>query len=194
MILQSRAKLIWGVTTAPARRGHFAMGVGLEAGLALDAMADELAALIDRADDAAISGDEEELVAALTALGERLFVLRPFVPDGKTALPSNWRDLLRMWVTGVDVSIIGTSNMGVVEEAFTYRLVWALEALRTKRVTLGWSPDIVAGGGAAALETGVAPSTVAKATAGPQRASGSPGLPAKSGREMSIEDAHRAVK
>src|SRR5262245_5947312 len=45
--------------------------------------------------------------------------------------------------------------MRVVEEAFTYRLVWALEAIRTRRVSLGWSPDIIAGGGAAALETGV---------------------------------------
>jgi hypothetical protein len=30
-----------------------------------------------------------------------------------------------------------------------------LEALRTRRATQGWSPDIVAGGGAAAVETGV---------------------------------------
>jgi hypothetical protein len=56
---------------------------------------------------------------------------------------------------------LGTGNMGVVEEAFTYRLVWALEALRTRRVTLGWSPDLVAGGGAAALETGVPRLTMA---------------------------------
>jgi hypothetical protein len=154
-ILEARAQLIWGTTTAPARRGHFAMGVGLEAGLALDAMADDLSALIDRADDASLSGNEEELVAALIALAERLLVLRPFVPEAKNALPQNWRDLLRMWVTGADVNTIGTSNMGVVEDAFTYRLVWALEALRTRRVTLGWSPDIIAGGGAAALDTGV---------------------------------------
>jgi hypothetical protein len=154
-ILQARAQLIWSTTTASTRRGHFAMGVGLEAGLALDAMADDLGTLIDQADSAALSGDEEALVAALTALAERLLVLRPFVPDAKNALPQNWRDLLRMWVTGVDVNTIGTSNMGVVEDAFTYRLVWALEALRTRRITLGWSPDIIAGGGAAALDTGV---------------------------------------
>jgi hypothetical protein len=154
-ILQARAQLIWSTTTASTRRGHFAMGVGLEAGLALDAMADDLGTLIDRADNAALPGDEEALVAALTALAERLLVLRPFVPDAKNALPQNWRDLLRMWVTGVDVNTIGTSNMGTVEDAFTYRLVWALEALRTRRIALGWSPDIIAGGGAAALDTGV---------------------------------------
>ena len=155
LILQARARLIWGATTAPARRGHFAMGVGLEAGLALDAMADQLGALIDQADEAALSGDEEHLVTALVGLAERLLVLRPFVPEAKNALPANWRNLLRMWVTGVDVNTIGTENMGVIEDAFTYRLVWALEALRTRRMALGWTPDAIAGGGAATLETGV---------------------------------------
>lgn len=155
VILQTRAKLIWNSTTPATRRGHFAMGVGLEAGLALDAMANELAPLIDQADDASITGNEAELGNALVALAQRLLVLRPFVPEQKNALPANWQNLLRQWVTGVEVNAIGPDNMGVVEEAFTYRLVWALEALRTRRVTLGWSPDIIAGGGAAALETGV---------------------------------------
>jgi hypothetical protein len=40
-ILKARAQLIWTHTTPAARKGHFAMGVGLEAGLALDAMAGE---------------------------------------------------------------------------------------------------------------------------------------------------------
>jgi hypothetical protein len=58
-------------------------------------------------------------------------------------------------VSGVDVNIIGADNMRIVEDAFTYRLVWALEAIRTRRISLGWSPDIVAGGAAATLETSV---------------------------------------
>jgi hypothetical protein len=45
--------------------------------------------------------------------------------------------------------------MRIVEDAFTYRLVWALEAIRTRRMSLGWSPEIIAGGAAATLETGV---------------------------------------
>src|SRR6201999_4298443 len=51
-LLQARAQLIWRSTTTSARRGHFAMGVGLEAGLALDTMANELGTLIDQADEA----------------------------------------------------------------------------------------------------------------------------------------------
>ena len=92
---------------------------------------------------------------ALAQLAVRLLVIRPFVPDKKNTLPPNWVDLLKEWVSGTGVSVIGTENMRIIEDAFAYRLVWALEALRTRRVTLGWSSEIVSGGGAASLETGV---------------------------------------
>ena len=154
-ILEARANLIWSVTTPQARRGHFAMGVGLEAGLAIDAMATDLGQLIDRADLAALPGDVDELSDALAGLAERLLVMRPFIPDKKNSLPGNWKAILHQWVSGTEVSVISPHNMKVVEDAFTYRLVWALEAIRTRRVSLGWSPDIIAGGAAAALETGV---------------------------------------
>jgi hypothetical protein len=154
-ILRARAQLIWTSTTPQARKGHFAMGVGLEAGLTIDAMADELAKQIDRADAAAISGDVDKLSKALIGLGERLLVMRPFIPDKNNPLPADWKAVLRQWISGTDVDMIGAHNMRIVEEAFTYRFVWALEAIRTRRVSLGWSPVIIAGGGAAALETGV---------------------------------------
>ncbi|MGL1245528.1 hypothetical protein ACSTKY_22810, partial [Vibrio parahaemolyticus] len=63
-VFEARANLIWSVTTPQARRGHFAMGVGLEAGLTIDAMAEELGALIDRADAASLPGDVDELADA----------------------------------------------------------------------------------------------------------------------------------
>ena len=154
-LFEVRADLIWKTTTAQARRGHFAMGVGLEAGLTIDAMADDLAELLDRADKTALSGDIDELVDALSGLGERLLFMRPFIPDKANALPANWKAILRSWVSGEEVSKIGPQNMRAVEEAFTYRLVWALEAIRTRRMSLGWSPETVAGGAAAAVETGV---------------------------------------
>jgi hypothetical protein len=131
------------------------MGVGLEAGLSIDAMADELAELLDRADEAALSSDVDELVDALSGLGERLLFMRPFISDKANALPANWKAILRGWVSGEEVATIGPQNMRAVEEAFTYRLVWALEAVRTRRMSLGWSPDTVAGGAAASVETGV---------------------------------------
>ncbi|WP_368911890.1 hypothetical protein [Taklimakanibacter deserti] len=51
--------------------------------------------------------------------------------------------------------MIGPNNMRTIEDAFMYRLVWALEGIRTRRVSLGWTPDVAAGGAAASLETGV---------------------------------------
>jgi hypothetical protein len=154
-ILQARAALIWRCTTPQARQGHFAMGVGLEAGLALDEMGDELAILLDRADLAALSGDVEGLSDALAGLAEKLLVIRPFVPDKRNALPQDWRNLLSKWVSGADVEEIGAKKMHIIEDAFAYRLVWALEALRMRRVSRGWESEFVAGGAAASLETGV---------------------------------------
>lgn len=154
-ILAARANVIWSHTTPQARTGHYAMGVGLEAGLAIDQMADVLGMLVDQADEAALRDDAEALAAALAQLAARLLVIRPFVPDKKNTLPPDWARILKEWVSGTDVNVIGAENMRIIEDAFAYRLVWALEALRTRRVTLGWSSEIVSGGGAASLETGV---------------------------------------
>ncbi|MCC5793926.1 MAG: DEAD/DEAH box helicase [Chromatiales bacterium] len=181
-VFEARADLIWKITTEQARRGHFAMGVGLEAGLSIDAMAAELTELLDRADNAALSGDIDVLADALGALGERLLFIRPFVSDKKNALPANWKAILRSWVSGEEVATIGSKNMRAVEEAFTYRLVWALEAIRTRRISLGWSPDTVVGGAAAAaVETGVPRFMMAMLI----RA----GLPSRRAAKAAIEDA-----
>lgn len=154
-LIEARARLIWASTTAEVRRSHFAMGVGLESGLAIDLMADELSDLIDQADNASVNGDIEDLVEALQELGERLLTVRPFVPNGGKTLPSGWQAILRAWVSGERVTEIGSQNMRFVEDAFSYRLAWALEAVRARRLALGWSPESVAGGAAAVLENGV---------------------------------------
>lgn len=153
MILETRAAMIWKNSTAESRKGHFAMGVGLDAGLILDTLAEELNALIDQADAAAVSGRKVRLSQSLVAIAKKLLVVRPFVPNF-TEFPEKWEDLLTAWVSGESIGVIGADNMRFVEEAFTYRLVWALEALRTRRLALGWEPMAIAGGGAAALETG----------------------------------------
>ena len=180
-VFEARADLIWKITTEQARRGHFAMGVGLEAGLSIDAMAAELSVLLDRADNASLSGDVGELANALGSLGDRLLFMRPFASDKKNALPANWKAILRSWVSGEDVASIGPKNMRAVEDAFTYRLVWALEAIRTRRMTLGWTPDTVVGGAAAAVETGVPRLMMAMLI----RA----GLPSRRAAKAAIEDA-----
>lgn len=152
-ILRTRAALIWAHTTPDTRRGHYAMGVGLDSGLVLDGLAEELAVLFDQADLAAIQADAEALGDTLVELASRVLVIRPFALDG--GLPVGWQAILRQWITGADVALIGADRMKTVEDAFAYKLVWALEAIRTRRVTQGWEPDLVAGGAAAAVETGV---------------------------------------
>ncbi|HJP69071.1 MAG TPA: DEAD/DEAH box helicase, partial [Sphingomicrobium sp.] len=156
----ARAKVIWASTTAAQRRGHFAMGAGLEAGLVLDAMADDLEDLLDGADHAALAGEVDALAQSLAGLVERLLEVRPFAPDD--ALPRNWREILSSWLAGVPLREIGAENMRFIEDAFAYRLVWALEAVRMRRVALGWEPEILAGGAGACLETGLPKFVMAK--------------------------------
>ncbi|MCU0999281.1 DEAD/DEAH box helicase [Stenotrophomonas maltophilia] len=153
-ILLSRARLIWNTTTVEQRKGQFAMGVGLESGLAIDALAAELTQLLDRGDEAALASDADALIAALVGMGERLLAIRPFVPDDP--LPANWRDLLATWVHGQDVAAIGQEAMRIVDDAFVYRLVWAIEALRmNRRINGGESELPVEGAAAACLEAGL---------------------------------------
>ena len=158
-IMIARAKLIWNKSTAQHRRSQFAMGVGLESGLALDAVSAELTAHLDKADAAAMQGNASELTAAFIAMADRLFQIRPFVPSAE--LPANWRDVLTAWISGVDVALIGIDNMQLVEEAFIYRLTWAAEALRMKRRAEGGASAYVEGSAAACLEAGLPSSRMA---------------------------------
>lgn len=135
------------------------MGLGLESGLALDLVSKELTALLDLADAAAFEGDPKKLAESLTSMADRLFAIRPFIPD--VDLPDDWRDILTYWVSGVDVAHIGVKNMRLVEEAFVYRLTWALEALRMKRRIEGGESDQIEGGAAACLESGLPNNTMA---------------------------------
>ncbi len=152
-VLEARARLIWNKSDAGQRRSQFAMGVGLEAGLAIDALAAELTEMLAQADGAAVEGDPQRLADNLIGLAERLFLIRPFVPD--VELPLGWRDLLRAWVSGADVDTLGLDNLRIVEDAFVYRLVWAIEAIRMRRRARGEESEIIEGGAAAALETGL---------------------------------------
>jgi len=152
-ILLARAKLIWANTTAETRKGHFAMGVGFDTGVQLDSIANELETMIDNADSAAIRGDIPVLVCALIKLCEKLLAVRPFRP--KDPLPENWKTILEQWISGKNVDEIGADFMPFIEEVFAYKMIWALEAVRMRRISHGWKPNVYTGGGAASLENGV---------------------------------------
>lgn len=151
-LLSARARLIWAHTTPQRRKEHFCMGVGLDTGLLLDAIADELNAALDEADEAALNGDTDQLHAALVRLGEPLFKIQPFKPD---ALAADWKGLLEQWLKGISIDLIGPGNVPVIEQLFSYRLVWAIEAIRMRRLAAGWEPEYITGGAAACAENGV---------------------------------------
>ena len=158
-ILEARARLIWNKSTSVQRQSQFAMGVGLESGLSIEAIAVELTALLDQADIAALQGNADVLGDALIDLAERFFSIRPFIPEED--LTGNWPHLLRTWIKGDDVADIGLDNMRIVEEAFVYRLVWAIEALRMHRRVNGDESEYLEGSAAACLETGLPQITMA---------------------------------
>jgi hypothetical protein len=151
-ILSARARLIWSNTTSQRRKEHFCMGVGLDTGLMLDAIADELNKALDDADGAALSGDTDSLYSALVRLCEPLFRIQPFKPD---ALSENWRELLKQWVKGISIDLIGPDKVPIIEDHFSYRLVWAIEAIRMRRLASGWQPESITGSAAACAENGV---------------------------------------
>ena len=151
-LLEARAKLIWTVTTPTVRKGYFAMGLGLNSGQAIDAIAPELEHLLDGADHAASIGDANALARNLMGLADKLFTISPFAPE---KLDPEWETLLEQWVTGTEIEDIGASNMPFIEEAFCYRLVWALEAVRVRRLSAGWEPVSQTGAASAAIENGL---------------------------------------
>ena len=156
-ILNARAHLIWNETTAQQRRGYFAMGIGLDAGLLVDEMAETLAEDLDRADIAALQGDTESLLEALVRLATRLLSVRPFTPKSRNVLQGEWEEVLHRWIHGESSSSDSKKSADLIEDAFTFRLVWALEALRVRRLSGGWEPefDSVPGAAAACVDTGL---------------------------------------
>jgi superfamily II DNA/RNA helicase len=176
-VLQARARLIWNKSTSAQRRATFAMGIGLEAGLAVNAIAADLTALLDQADLGALQGDLTLLTASLAGLGNHLFAIRPFIPDD---LPANWQTLLHAWLSGTDVASLGPDNIRIIEDAFVYRLVWAIEAVRMRRRANGGQSDLIEGTASAVLEAGVPQAMMAMLV----RA----GLPSRTAAMMAVRD------
>ena len=135
IVLKTRARLIWNQTSTVQRKGYFAMGVGLDTGVAIDALAENLATELDRADLAALQGDLDSLKSAMIVLASNLLVIPPFAPAN--GLPEGWENILAQWLSGAPISEISEEGVSVIEDAFVYRLVWAIEVVRTRRVAHG---------------------------------------------------------
>ena len=156
ILLIGRAEFIWRNSTESDRKGYFRLGVGFSTGIKIESQFENLCMLIDQADLATISNDTVTLVDSLTNLAKILFELRPFKPDN---IPDNWETIIEKWIVGSSIAGFKTDELKFIEEALVYKLVWAIEAIRLKRIDneelLGIPPENGGGGAAASLETGV---------------------------------------
>ncbi|CAH2606384.1 DEAD/DEAH box helicase (plasmid) [Rhodovastum atsumiense] len=134
----ARSKVIWAQSTSVRRRGYFLAGIGLESGLALDAIAAECNELLVTANNAIFAFEAEDAIAAITSIAERVFSFYPFAPD---PMPPNWRAILRCWLLGEPLAAVAadqeSDTLQFVEGGLVYRLPWAMEAIRVRGIANG---------------------------------------------------------
>lgn len=136
--LVARARFIWGKTTVTQRRAYFLAGVGLGTGANLDAEAADLNELLAIANCAILADDANAAISAITAFGEKAFMIEPFATHD---LPDNWRAVLRAWLSGETVASLSQGQedkvLQFVEQGLVYRLPWAMEAVRVRAIANG---------------------------------------------------------
>lgn len=131
--LTARARFLWSQSTPAQRRGYFLAGVGLETGRQLDEHASILEQYLHNADEGIRIGDPGAAIDALTSFARIAFGIYPFAPR---TLPPQWEDILAAWLRGEDAAQMAreeiTDTLEFVEDSLTYRLPWALEAVRVR--------------------------------------------------------------
>ena len=153
----SRAHRIWSQTQEPQRKGYHAAGIGLTAGQFLDANLAALVSLLEQTEAAVISGDAIATALAVVEFAELVFQISPF--RAPQDLPVNWKDALLAWMHGRPsaevLSICGDDGVDLLQEALTYRLPWAMEAVRVHASAVGQGgADDITGLAALAVEVG----------------------------------------
>lgn len=131
MGMVSRAEHIWSVTDSEQRKRFYTAGISLRAGIELDAAFPNLLPVYELLEQAVDRRDTDETIMAFMTIAEALVDIELFRAD--RALPSNWRQVLRRWLRGDDLSDGGAataSDLQFVQSVCAYGLVWAVEALR----------------------------------------------------------------
>ena len=163
--VKARAHCIWRQTSTSQRRGYHVAGVGLRAGRFLDANISNLVDLLLRAEIAMVAGDSTDATDAIVELAKIVFQTEPFHPRG--TMPNDWENALRAWIEGRSTSeIIGIdSSKGVdlLQDAISYRLPWAMEAVRVHAIAVRQAgAEQIKGHAAMAAEVGNANLAVIK--------------------------------
>ena len=161
----ARAHCIWTQTSASQRKGYHMAGVGLLAGQFLDANIENLVTLLLRAEAAIVNGDSRIAADAIVEFAKNVFQTKPFKPSG--AMPNDWEEALRGWVEGrlasdvVGIAIKGKADL--LQDAFSYRLPWAMEAVHVHAMAIGQEDaTLIQGYTAMAVEAGSANRAVTK--------------------------------
>lgn len=137
--IAARAHRIWSKTNALQRRGYYAAGIGLRAGMYVDENVATLVSLLHRVETAIAVANAAETAQAVVEFAEIAFQTAPFRAPGD--MPENWKEALRAWVEGRPavevVTLCGDDGVDLLQEALTYRLPWAMEAVRVHAIATG---------------------------------------------------------
>lgn len=155
--MASRAELIWSNTSEAQRRGFYAAGVGLDAGRFLDDNLVKLVELLIAAEAAIGSDDGDAAAIAILEFAALVFEVAPF--RAPKALPYAWKEALVTWISGASSAAVikccGGDSVDLLQEAFMYRLPWAMEAVRVHSSAVsGEEMPEVTGLAALAVEAG----------------------------------------
>lgn len=155
-LLSARARRIWTKTTAARRKGFHVAGVGLRAGLYLDANISNLIGLLWRAEQTISQEDVAAAAEAIIAFARIVFQTEPF---GTDSLSDSWEEALWAWMSEETASEVihigGADGVDLLQDAFAYRLPWAMEAVRVHGMAVGEEiAGLLRGFAAMAVEAG----------------------------------------
>lgn len=161
--IATRAHLIWSKSDSKQRRGYHAAGIGLRAGQFLDANIDRLVILLSLAEKAISSGDAKTASKMIVEFAELVQDVPPFLPPAGT--PPRWKEALAAWIGGSPaadvIGICGDGGVIYLQESFSYRLPWAMEAVRVHAAAIGQEyANGIRGLAALAVENGSANTSV----------------------------------
>lgn len=162
-LMATRARYIWSRTSEVQRRGYFFAGVGYRAGVFLDTNLSNLVTLLLKAESAIDDSNVPELIDTTAQFAELVLRVAPFRPQHP--MPDRWKEALGAWIDGhagsTVMNILGNDGADFLHDTISYRLPWAMEAVRVHAIAVGiaGSEDLT-GVAAMAVESGSADRSV----------------------------------
>ena len=138
-VIAERARHIWSRTNEVQRRGYYFAGVGYQAGALLDTILLDLVGLLLEAEKAINDHDVPDLVEAIVEFAGAVLKVAPFRPQ--RPIPDGWQEALTAWFEGrsgsIVIDILGSDGVDFLHDTISYRLPWAMEAVRVHATAVG---------------------------------------------------------